>query len=93
MTSSNGSPTPIRAATAADEEGAIAVLALAFSTDPVARWVWPDARTYLANFAAFARAFGGATFAQGTAHVHGDFAGAALWLPPGPIRTRRPWSG
>lgn len=75
MTTAPGSTTaPIRTVTAPDEAGAIAVLALAFSTDPVARWAWPDAHTYLTNFAAFA---------QGTAHVLGDFAGAALWLPPG----------
>ena len=66
-----------------EEEGAIAVLALAFGTDPVSRWAWPDPHTYLTSFTAFARAFGGAAFAQGTAHILGDFAGAALWLPPG----------
>lgn len=82
-TSAASTPAPIRTVTAPDEDGAIAVLALAFSTDPVARWAWPDARTYLANFTAFARAFGGAAFARGTAHVHDALAGAALWLPPG----------
>ena len=82
MTTTSGS-TAVRTATASDEAGAINVLALAFSTDPVARWVWPDAHTYLTNFAAFARAFGGAAFTHGSAHVLDDFAGAALWLPPG----------
>jgi len=29
------------------------------------------------------RAFGGRAFAEGTAHHVNDYAGAALWLPPG----------
>ena len=73
---------PVRTATAAEEERALAVLALAFATDPVARWSWPDPHTYLTSFNAFARAYGGRAFEEGTAQVVGDFTGVALWLPP-----------
>lgn len=73
----------VETVTTADEAAAIAVLTLAFSTDPAARWSWPDPQTYLDVFPRFARAFGGAAFMKGGAHVIGAGAGAALWLPPG----------
>src|SRR5262249_34737877 len=67
----------------ADVERAVAVIVLAFSTDPVARWTYPDPRQYLTLFPAFVRAFGGAAFAQASADQVDDYAGAALWLLPG----------
>ena len=76
-------PVPVVTATAADAERTIAVLSLAFASDPACRWAWPDPARYLASFPAFARAFGGRAFELGTAHVAGDYDGAALWLPPG----------
>jgi GNAT superfamily N-acetyltransferase len=83
MTTTSGSTAPIRVASASEEERVYAVLALAFVSDPASRWAWPDPHTYLTHFAAVARAFGGRAFGEGTAHVAGEFAGAALWLPPG----------
>jgi len=66
-----------------DAEQAVAVIVLAFSTDPAARWTFPDPHQYLAHFPAIVRAFGGKAFAHGTGHHASGFAGAALWLPPG----------
>lgn len=66
-----------------DAEQAIAVIVLAFSADPAARWSFPDPHHYLAHFPAIVRAFGGKAFAHGTGLHVGGFAGAALWLPPG----------
>jgi GNAT superfamily N-acetyltransferase len=84
MTTSPLAPTAaITTAPAADAEHAIAVLTLAFSSDPACRWSWPDPRQYLASFPSFVRAFAGQAFAQGTAHCLPGYAGAALWLPPG----------
>ncbi|MCC6418574.1 MAG: GNAT family N-acetyltransferase [Gemmataceae bacterium] len=80
MTAATSTVTSIAAAEA---DRAIAVLALAFSADPVNRWVWPHPDQYLAGFPAFARAFGGASFQHGTAHCAEEGVGAALWLPPG----------
>jgi GNAT superfamily N-acetyltransferase len=82
-TSANTVSAPIRTLTTDDRERALAVLTLAFSTDPPSRWSWPDPRVYLATFPEFALAIGGAAFEQGTAHGVGDLAGVALWLPPG----------
>jgi ribosomal protein S18 acetylase RimI-like enzyme len=67
----------------ADIERAISVLVLAFSADPVARWTYPDSDQYLVSFRALVRAFGGRAFEQDTARRVDDYAGVALWLPPG----------
>ena len=69
-------------ATAGDEAAVIAILTLAFSNDPAARWTWPEPKVFIEAFPRFAKAFGGAAFAKGTAHRIG-WTGAALWLPPG----------
>jgi ribosomal protein S18 acetylase RimI-like enzyme len=73
----------VRAATPADEAAAIATLTLAFGIDPATRWTWPDPQDYLNTFPRFAKAFGGSGFLTGSAHIIGDYAGVALWLPPG----------
>lgn len=67
-----------------DEESAVsAVIALAFATDPMARWSLRDAQTYLAVMPDLIRAFGAAAYDSGSTYVSDDFGGAALWLPPG----------
>ncbi len=73
----------IRAAADSDQEDLIAVLTLAFSTDPMARWSFADPAKYLEIFPTLAKAFGGEAFAKGTAYFADGYAGAALWLPPG----------
>jgi ribosomal protein S18 acetylase RimI-like enzyme len=72
----------IKTAAASDEAPIAAVLALAFSTDPGARWAWPDPQQLLTHFPAFVKAFAGAAFSSGTAYYVEGYAGAALWLPP-----------
>jgi ribosomal protein S18 acetylase RimI-like enzyme len=71
----------IKSAMIGDEAAVIAVLTLAFSTDPVVRWMYPTAHQYLSHFPSFVRAFGGSAFARGSAYYSDDCAGAALWLP------------
>lgn len=66
-----------------ERDAVVDTLTLAFSSDPVSRHLWPDARTYLASFPRFARAFGGEAFVLGTAWRGQGHEGAALWLPPG----------
>jgi ribosomal protein S18 acetylase RimI-like enzyme len=67
----------------ADEARAFATIALAFATDPMMRWSFPDPAKFMQIVPAFVRAFGGNAIAQNTADVAGDFAAVALWLPPG----------
>ena len=73
----------IRSAGIDEMEKAAAVILLAFSTDPVARWVYPEPAEYLRHFPEFIRGFAGGAFESRTAFVTNDLAGAALWLPPG----------
>jgi ribosomal protein S18 acetylase RimI-like enzyme len=73
----------IKTAAASDAERAVAVLVLAFSADPATRWAFPEPSQYLTCFPEFVRAFGGRAFEHGTAYCAEDYAGAALWLPPG----------
>lgn len=77
--------TTIRIRTAMPSElgSIIAMLALAFSTDPGARWIYPDPHRYISHFPDIIKAFGGRPFQNGTAYYVGGFLGAALWLPPG----------
>ena len=72
----------IKTAGASDEVSIAAVLALAFSTDPGARWAWPDPQQLLTHFPSFVQAFAGAAFATGSAYYVEGYTGAALWLPP-----------
>ena len=72
----------IKIAAAADEAAIAAVLALAFSTDPGARWAWPNPQQLLNQFPGFVKAMGGAAFSKGSAYYIDGYAGAALWLPP-----------
>jgi ribosomal protein S18 acetylase RimI-like enzyme len=67
----------------ASAEDAYATIVLAFASDPAARWSWPRPADFLLNMPLLARAFGGKSFALGTANAIDGFAGVALWLPPG----------
>jgi len=79
----DAAPPPVAAVSATDEAKAFAVIALAFATDPMMRWSFPDPNRYFAVVPAFVRAFGGRSVDHGSADRIGDFAAAALWLPPG----------
>ncbi|MGF6228556.1 ribosomal protein S18 acetylase RimI-like enzyme [Inquilinus ginsengisoli] len=67
----------------AESERAVATILLAFATDPMARWTYPDPQQYLLHFPGFIRALGGTAFADGTAWQADDHAGASVWLRPG----------
>jgi hypothetical protein len=60
----------------------VALIVLAFSSDPAARWAYPDPPNFLEYFPRFVRAFGGKAFELGSAHYI-ERSAAALWLPPG----------
>ena len=57
-------------------------LVLAFSADPIVRWIYPSARQYLSNFPNFVAAFGKSAFDSHTVYYPDNYAGAALWFPP-----------
>ena len=61
--------TSVRSARSESERQAVvAVITLAFSTDPMARWTFPDPATYLKVWPEVVRAFGDKGFAHGAAH-------------------------
>lgn len=62
---------------------AVGVQVMAFSSDPIMRWMWPEPHEYLCHFPALVRGFGGRAFENGGAHVTDSFLGGSLWLPPG----------
>ena len=75
-------PLPVTETSSADTERAVAVIGLAFTADPVFRWIFPDPGRYLRYFPAFLRVLASAAVQHGTALQVGDCAAAALWLPP-----------
>ena len=68
---------------ATNNDRALATITMAFTNDPIARWVFRDANVYLTHCPGFVKAFGGAAFAKGSADSVDDCGGVALWLPPG----------
>jgi ribosomal protein S18 acetylase RimI-like enzyme len=69
-----------------DREGVsrtLDTLTAAFISDPVERWLYPEAQQYLTRFPRFLSAFAGRAFDERTAWRLGEFAAVALWLPPG----------
>ena len=58
----------IKTATASDAEAVMAIVVLAFSADPAARWAYGDPRQYLTHFPSFVRVFGGNAFAHDSAY-------------------------
>jgi GNAT superfamily N-acetyltransferase len=72
----------IHTATASDKQQIIDLLVLAFSADPLERWLWPDPRAYLTHFPVFLSAFAASSFGSETVYYADGYAGAALWLPP-----------
>src|SRR6476660_6997130 len=67
----------------ADRQRGVASLTLAFASDPVMRWAWPDAHRYATYWPKFAEAFGGQAFDDGTAYGLEDCVAVALWMRPG----------
>ena len=77
---------PLEVATIAGDgevDHAIATLVLAFSTDPVARWMYDDPHQYLLSIPRLFRALGTSSFEARAAQRTSDGLGVALWLPPG----------
>lgn len=66
-----------------DQERAWATLVVAFASDPVERWLYPEPGQYLACFPRFLAAFGSRAFDAQTVWRLGEFSAVALWLPPG----------
>jgi len=73
----------ISSATPSDQQRAISTIVVAFSSDPVARWVLPEPHQYLTYFTEIVPLMAGGAFEHGSAYCAEDFVAASLWLPPG----------
>ena len=73
----------VREASEREQQAVIDVITLAFSTDPMTRWAYPNPQTYLAIWPETIKAFGSNGFAHGTVHLVDGGGAAAMWLPPG----------
>jgi ribosomal protein S18 acetylase RimI-like enzyme len=78
-------PATIRTVKPDEREHVVPTVVLAFATDPLVRWIWPDARAYLMNMPKLIDAFAGGAFTHDSAYATDDLGGAALWLPPGVV--------
>ena len=76
----NGSPGLVQGLS--HDVSMIATITMAFSTDPVARWVYPKANEYFRWFPQFVRAFAGRAIKDKTALATTNYSGVALWLGP-----------
>ena len=66
-----------------DADRALQTITLGFSTDPVQRWIWPEASVYLKAKPRFAEASAGKGLDHGTIFEVDGFKAVAMWLPPG----------
>jgi GNAT superfamily N-acetyltransferase len=69
--------------TVSHESSMVATITMAFSTDPVARWIYPKAADYFRWFPSFVRGFAGTSINDNTAIATTNYSGVALWLRPG----------
>ncbi|MEE4302061.1 MAG: N-acetyltransferase [Pseudomonadales bacterium] len=75
-------PATICRADEAEAKRAYATITAAFIADPVTRFAWPDAQTYLTAFPGILEALCAPSFGSDLALVADEFTGAALWVPP-----------
>ncbi|HMQ02394.1 MAG TPA: GNAT family N-acetyltransferase [Pyrinomonadaceae bacterium] len=73
----------VRLAGPLDERLATSIVRLGFDTDPFARWMYPDAASYMKGFSEFVRAVAARSINARSAHLSRNNSGAALWFSPG----------
>jgi ribosomal protein S18 acetylase RimI-like enzyme len=73
----------IKSVKQSDADRAMATLMLAFVSDPLNRWIFPDPDQYLRHWMRPTSAFSSRAIDHGTADYSDGFAGVAMWLPPG----------
>lgn len=74
---------PTATSTTTDRADAIAALVVAFSADPVIRWMYPNAQRYLVHFPELVQLLSSGAFEAGAVDRASRGAGTALWVPPG----------
>lgn len=67
----------------AERQGGLVCLTMAFATDPVMRWLYPDPHQYATCWPGVAEAYGGRAFDHGTAWGFEGSRAVVLWLTDG----------
>ncbi len=75
----------IRTARPDERDRVTHAMTMAFSADPVARWIFPDAVDFMAHFPGFVDAYCGIAIDQDTAFVTDGLEAVAMWLAPDAI--------
>ncbi len=75
-------PPEVHTANQQQREVVTQIMLLGFSADPIARWIWPDAGTFLQHKPHFVSAFGGRGFEHRSVFITSCNRAAAMWLPP-----------
>lgn len=83
----------IRTATAADAERCLAVLALAFGSDPPSRWAWPDPQQYWRHSRALLKHSVAAPLSMELPTIMRAFPGSPCGCRRVQRRMRHPWCG
>ncbi len=73
----------IRLATPADRETVVGAITLAFSVDPLNRWMMPGPQQFLKYFPKMVEAFVEPSIEAGACFMTDNGEGAAVWFPPG----------
>jgi len=76
-------PPKVNRAKPDDRLRALSTLALAFSSDPLLRWMFPPSDSYFANVIQTFDVFAGHSIDGDTCLITSAFEGAAMWLAPG----------
>ena len=76
-------PQEIRTANSNDRLEVLSTLGLAFSSDPLLRWMFPSSMIYFSNVIEVFGIFAGRSLDEETCLVAPRFEGAAMWLAPG----------
>ena len=74
---------PIRSASRSEASALLDTLTVAFVADPVFRYWWSEASSFLRAWPAFALAMGEQAFNHDTALIYGSNNAISIWLPPG----------
>lgn len=80
---STNTETDVRSATSSTAPRVIDPITMAFSSDPVLRWLYPDPHQYLVYAPEFFRIYAGKGIAHGAAYYLENALAGALWHPPG----------
>lgn len=73
----------VRQVATEEQDQLIDALLMAFSIDPLSRYGMPGPSQYLKGMRLVFSGLGEPAFEHGTAYTVNDFAGGAIWLPPG----------